>query len=189
VLEPTTVDRYYRNFSDLRPSGKYAHTKQTGLHATLLTAQQAALTGRTCKKSWRYRRPRKIDTVFANYVRCYQIKPSKARTRWTRNPANSGWGRGAGDCLHKVRSMYPILYTCWSWSIGRCSSGRASTHPLRGARKHNSTHSVFLLSNFLSHLPAEFSHSSTLRSLTGVQDRVLILSSSSCVKLSRKQVP
>lgn len=49
-------------------------------------------------------------------------------------------------------------------------------------------HFVFLLSNFLSHLPAQFSHSSTLRLLTGDakrQDRVHFLSSSRTVKLSR----
>jgi len=39
----TTGDRHYRNFSDLRLSGRdYVHTWQTGLHTTLLTTQQAA---------------------------------------------------------------------------------------------------------------------------------------------------
>jgi hypothetical protein len=74
--------------------------------------------------------------------------------------------------------MYPFLCTYWS-------SDTASNHPLC---LHNSTYFVFLLSNFLSHLPAEFSHSSTLRLLTGVQDRDRIFSSSRTVKLSRKYI-
>lgn len=51
------------------------------------------------------------------------------------------------------------------------------------AREHNSTHFGFLLSNFLSYLPASLSLALiTLRSPHGVQDRLLTLSSSMSLK-------
>jgi len=92
---------------------------------------------------------------FANYFRF--VEPSRARTRWTRNPGFLRVGGVEQKLVPLPVSLY-ILIIGWSISgVLRCT-------------EHNSTHFGFLLWNFLSHLPAEFSHSSSLRYFPGARD-------------------
>jgi len=118
--------------------GKLDCTQRCSLHSRQQNLQEKA----------KRRRPRKIDTVFANYVRFFKLNRRKQEHGVPETRSLGLGGAGAGVCLHRVRWMYPFLCTyCRCGSIVRCTSGRAFYPPtVFGNLKLNSTRIVFLLS-------------------------------------------